>query len=168
MRASRRVALTEVDRVADACQETIHAWSVLDVGTGSGLFAELFLARGMVVTGVDRDPVILATARRLVPRARFVVGVAESLPLADAAFDVVFLGHVLHETNDVVRTLREARRTGRRRVVVLEWPYRKEPIGPVLSRRVAPGRVQSIADRLGFAKLDTLVLEHMVVYRLER
>ena len=35
------------------------------------------------------------------------------------------LGHVLHETDDPVAALVEARRAARLRVVVLEWPYRR-------------------------------------------
>ncbi len=40
---------------------------MLDVGTGTGLFAEGFAKLGIAVTGIDVDLELLATARKHVP-----------------------------------------------------------------------------------------------------
>ncbi len=107
----------EVPRVVDLSLEGLTFESgaprVLDVGTGTGIFAEAFLGRGAQVTGIDPNPDLLEAARRLVPGAIFQPGTAEALPLADRSVDLVMLGHVLHETDDPAAALSEARRAAR-------------------------------------------------------
>ena len=68
--------------------------SVLDVGTGSGGLALLAARRGAEVTGIDiaEDGIERAARARAKDEGlniRFDVGDAQSLPYADAAFDVV-------------------------------------------------------------------------------
>ena len=43
LRAPERIQRIEVDRVVNLCLEGVRADSVLDVGTGSAIFAEAFL-----------------------------------------------------------------------------------------------------------------------------
>jgi SAM-dependent methyltransferase len=62
---------------------------VLDLGCGTGNVALLAARAGAVVTGVDPAERLVEVARERVPGASFVVGFAEELPFADAAFDVV-------------------------------------------------------------------------------
>jgi SAM-dependent methyltransferase len=73
----------------------------LDVGSGSALFSRLAAARGAEVTGV---------------------GELESLPFADASFDVV-TGFNAFQSADQAGTLREAARVGRGRaaIVIATW-----------------------------------------------
>ena len=75
----------------------------LDIGTGTGVFAEAFAARGLQVAGVDASADMIALARGFVPQGRFEVAPAEALPFADQTFDLVFLGLVLHEADDAPR-----------------------------------------------------------------
>ena len=88
----------------------------------------------------------------------------ESLPWPDRSFDLVFLGHVLHEADDVVAALREARRTAKSRVAALEWPYRTEEHGPPLAHRLTTGRVEDAARAAGITCIDHRPLAHMVLY----
>ena len=53
LRAPERVARLEVERVVDLCLEGVEIKNVLDVGTGSGLFAGAFFERGLEVAGID-------------------------------------------------------------------------------------------------------------------
>ena len=130
LRAPERVALLETARVVSLSVEGLEVASVLDIGTGTGIFAEAFAVGSRRVQGIDPDSALLDVARRLVPGASFSEATAETLPFADGAFDLVFFGHVLHETDDPVRALGEARRVARKRIVILEWPYRPEEMGP--------------------------------------
>jgi ubiquinone/menaquinone biosynthesis C-methylase UbiE len=166
LRAPERVALLETETVTRLCVEGIEAFSVLDIGTGTGIFAEAFTARSLRVTGIDPDPDLLAIARVQVPSAAFREGVAEKLPCDDESFDLVFLGHVLHETDDPVGALVEARRVSRKRVAILEWPYRKEEMGPPLAHRLEPSRIIELANLAGFQKVEKIELQHMDFYRL--
>ena len=58
------MALLEVPRVVDLCLEGIEASRALDVGTGTGIFAEAFAARGLQAIGIDPNPGLLEAARR--------------------------------------------------------------------------------------------------------
>jgi ubiquinone/menaquinone biosynthesis C-methylase UbiE len=167
LRNPERVALMEVDRTADLALEGLEARTALDVGTGSGLFAEAFARRGLVVSGVDANPQMLPAAKKYVPEGDFHPATAEKLPFADAAFDLVFLGHVLHETDRPLQALKEARRVSRRRVAVYEWPYMDEPVGPPLAHRISPARVETLARQAGFVTIEPVQLDHMVLLLLE-
>ena len=107
LRNPQRVALMEVDRAADLALDGLQAETALDVGTGSGLFAEAFARHGLAVSGVDANPDMLPAAQKYVPLGDFRPGTAEKLPFADAAFDLVFLGHVLHETDRPLEALKK-------------------------------------------------------------
>jgi ubiquinone/menaquinone biosynthesis C-methylase UbiE len=161
-----RIALLEVGRVVDLSVEGVTAESLLDVGVGTGVFAEAFSGLGLKVTGLDANAAMLEVARTLVPSARFAEGLAEELPLDDRSFDLVFLGHVLHETDDPLKALVEAKRVARKRVLVLEWPYREEEQGPPLSHRLRSEAILALADAAGFHGGGKIVLRHMDFYRL--
>jgi ubiquinone/menaquinone biosynthesis C-methylase UbiE len=60
----------------------------LDAGCGSGIWSVWLAERGLDVTGLDRDPSMLAAARRRLPTGRFLEGDLTALPFADAQFDL--------------------------------------------------------------------------------
>ncbi|MBA2276823.1 MAG: class I SAM-dependent methyltransferase [Chloroflexia bacterium] len=72
----------------------------LDVGCGTGALSRTILdmAQPATVLGVDPSERYVAYARERIadPRARFEVGDARALPVADAAFDAVVSGLVLN------------------------------------------------------------------------
>jgi ubiquinone/menaquinone biosynthesis C-methylase UbiE len=156
----------EVERVVALCLEGIAAQSALDVGTGTGVFAEGFAAKGLAVTGIDANPAMIEAARRYVPQGSFELAPAEAIPYDDAAFDLVFLGFVLHEADDPLAALREARRVARTRVAVLEWPYRWEAHGPPLAYRLKAERVVALVGEAGFRQVETMTLAHTAFFRL--
>ncbi len=120
LRSPERIARLEVERVVDLCLAGAHISRVLDIGTGTGLFAEAFARRGLQVSGIDANPTMLPVARGFVPSGDFREGVAEALPFSDGSFDLVFLGVVLHEADDLQKALEEALRVSGQRVGILE------------------------------------------------
>lgn len=165
LRAPERVARLEVERVVDLCLAGVNAQTVLDIGAGTGLFAEAFVQRGLAVAGVDTNPAMIEAVRTYVPAGNFQQAPAEALPYSDATFDLVFMGLVLHESDEPLKVLREARRVARQRVGVLEWSYREESFGPPLAHRIAPETLVQWAQPAGFSKWETLPLAHLVLYR---
>ncbi len=166
LRSPERIELLEVKRVVDLCLEGLNLKKVLDVGTGSGLFAEAFAGRGLKVTGVDVNPEMIAVAQGYVPEGRFQTAPAEAIPFPDQAFDLVFLGLVLHETDDASLALQEAHRLARMRVAVLEWLYQQEEPGPALEHRLEEGQVGRLAQNAGFETMGQTPLKHLVLYLL--
>ncbi len=168
LRAPGRLALLEVERVVDLCLAGLDALTALDLGTGTGVFAEAFAGRGLATTGVDLSEDMVAAGRRLVPGVEFLVGRAESVDLPAGSFDVVFLGHLLHEADDPVAMLAQASRLAACRVAVLEWPYRIEDTGPPLEHRLTDDKVRAFAVQAGFERVRTELLAHMVLHLMDK
>ena len=63
----------------------------LDVGCGTGIYSAWLVSRGLEVTGVDHDAVMLAAARRNAPQVAFLEVDATALPFADSEFDLVLV-----------------------------------------------------------------------------
>jgi ubiquinone/menaquinone biosynthesis C-methylase UbiE len=167
LRSPERQERLEVERVVDLCleDETLH--SVLDVGTGTALFAEAFSRRGLVVSGVDVNPEMLAAAQKFVPKGNFREGPAEALPFPDRGVDLVFMGLVLHETDDLPKALQEAQRVAAKRVCILEWPYKEQPFGPPLMDRLKPEVLDNQFKQAGFRTWKSVDLLNTVLYQLE-
>jgi len=166
LRSPERVARLEVERVVTLSVEGLPAARLLDVGTGTGLFAEAFAAKVLAVAGIDPNKEHLAIAARLVRGAEFKEGIAEAIPYGDGAFDIAFLGHVLHEVDDPAAALREARRVSTRRVVVLEWPYKAEEQGPPLEHRLKEETIVALAAQAGLVRVDRVRLARTDLYRM--
>jgi len=99
-------------------------WSVLDVGTGTGAFAQAFAERGHPVVGVDFSERLLARAKRRVPGVRFEhVDVLAPGALAGRTFDLVTMGYVLHGMSVNLRLdlLNRVREIARRHVLVVDY-----------------------------------------------
>ena len=168
LRSAERIALLEVEHVVALCVEGLVVKRVLDVGTGTGVFAEAFSKLAPDVTGIDTNAQLLADARSHVSGVEFREAQAEAIPFADGTFDVVFLGHVLHETDNPLNALKEARRVAQSRVAVLEWPYRGEAgaPGPRMEHRLRPEVIEDLAGQAGFWRVERTPLAHMDLYRL--
>lgn len=166
LRSPERIALLEVDRVVALSIEGLTSPRVLDVGTGTAIFAEAFAAKGLAVAGIDANSALLEVAGQYAPQAEFKQARAEAIPYGDALFDLVFLGHLLHEADDPLRALGEARRVSRARVVVLEWPHVLEEKGPPLEHRLRVETVLDMAAQVGLDAVEHLRLTHMDLYRM--
>lgn len=166
LRTAERIVLLEVGRVAAISMEDRTIQTMLDVGTGTGVFAEAFAALNVAVTGIDVNAELLAVAQQHVPAAQFKEAAMEQLSFPDRSFDLVFMGLVLHEADDAVAALQEARRVTRQRVAVLEWPYREEPKGPPLAHRLKPETVEGLAAQAGYQTVELTHLQHLELYRL--
>jgi len=168
LRSPERLARLEVERVTELSLRGGISGCVLDVGTGSGIFAEAFTRAGLTCEGVDANPEMLAAAKNLVPAAHFSQGAAEFLPYSSAAFDLVFMGLLLHETDDRLKAMREALWVTRRRVAILEWPYAKQESGPALDERLTEEQVKDLAVQAGAAVKEVFPLQMLMLYVVEK
>jgi ubiquinone/menaquinone biosynthesis C-methylase UbiE len=87
---------------------------LLDVGSGTGMAAQLAAKLGAEISGLDASEAGLVIARERVPTGDFRCGEMEELPYADASFDVVTGFNSLQFADDPLHALREARRVARR------------------------------------------------------
>jgi ubiquinone/menaquinone biosynthesis C-methylase UbiE len=109
--AAHRIELAAIEQLA----EPRRGERALDAGCGSGIYSAWLAERGLVVTGIDRDPGMLAVARRRVPSASFREADLTALPFAAGEFDLAvavtvfsFLdeGQRAYAARELVRVLR--------------------------------------------------------------
>jgi ubiquinone/menaquinone biosynthesis C-methylase UbiE len=168
LRSPERLERLEVERVVDLTLEGELLRSVLDIGTGTGIFAEAFTQHGLSVTGIDVNPEMLDAARTFLPGGDFRQAAAEYLPFPDESFDLSFLGLVLHETDDLLKALQETYRVSKKQAVVLEWPYEQQDFGPGIEERLRPEYMETLSKQAGFERIEMIPLKALVLYRLEK
>jgi SAM-dependent methyltransferase len=124
-----------VDLLASECSLS-PASVVADVGSGTGILAELFLANGNAVLGVEPNREMREAAERLLAgyeRFTSVDGSAEATTLADASVDYVTAGQAFHwfdhaaTRREFVRVLRPGG------WVVLVWNIRRVDATPFMT-----------------------------------
>lgn len=142
--------------------------SVLDIGVGSAVFAEAFAAAGMRVGGLDDSAVMLAEARTHAPGLWCCRGSAEFLPFAAKSWDLAFLGFLLHEVDNPVAVMAEARRAIRKRVAVLEWAYEQTGFGPPIDHRMSPREIERAGTHAKLTLAGVHRFKHMALYLFDR
>src|SRR5262245_38645331 len=90
--------------------QIVTGQSVLDVGCGTGAVtipAKIKVGNTGTAAGIDPDPAMISVARQKAKHANldvdFRVGVIESLPFADASFDVVTSSLMMHHLPENLR-----------------------------------------------------------------
>jgi SAM-dependent methyltransferase len=85
---------------------------VLDVGCGEGRFCRMLKQNGVLSTGIDPTPALVAAARARDPGSVYIEAAAERLPFEDESFDMVVsylslidISHVQAAIREMVRVL---------------------------------------------------------------
>jgi demethylmenaquinone methyltransferase/2-methoxy-6-polyprenyl-1,4-benzoquinol methylase len=79
-----------------------HETKILDLCCGSGQATRFLVEYSQNVTGLDASPLSLGRAKRNVPLANYVEGLAQEIPLPDNQFDIVHTSVALHEMTPTV------------------------------------------------------------------
>jgi SAM-dependent methyltransferase len=104
------------------------ASTVLDLGAGTGKFTASLVGRGLEVTAVEPDPLMLSTLLDALPSVTGLAGSAEEIPVADASVDLVTAAQAWHWV-DEERALPEAARVLRPGGMLgLVWNIRDENV----------------------------------------
>jgi ubiquinone/menaquinone biosynthesis C-methylase UbiE len=166
LRSPERVARLEVKRVVDNCLINSNITSVLDIGTGSGLFAEEFSKRGLKVAAIDPNPEMIIATQNILPNIDIRKASAEEIPFEDNSFDLVFMGLVFHEVDDYSKTIEETFRISNKEVSLLEWEYLEQDFGPPLKHRLKSSFIEELAEKAGFKKVEIIKLTNLILYKL--
>ncbi len=133
----------------------------IDLGCGFGFFAvpaaKIVGPKGLVC-GIDVDSEALAKLRDRAKDAglnniELKEARAEEAPLCDHCADVAFIGIALHDFEDPLRVLKNARSALKSdgRVVNVDWKKKSTPIGPPLEIRFDEKQASSLITQAGFA-----------------
>ena len=166
LRSPERVSRLEVNRVVDSCLMDTNISSVLDIGTGSGLFAEEFSKRGLKVAAIDPNPEMITATQNILPLIDIRKASAEEIPFEDNSFDLVFMGLVFHEVDNYIQALKEAYRIAQKEVSILEWEYLEQDFGPPLKHRLKSSFIEELAEKAGFKKVHVIKLTSLILYKL--
>ncbi|AZG78713.1 methyltransferase domain-containing protein [Methylocystis rosea] len=182
-----RWRLNRLGQITDALEQQllfellgpVAGRTVLDVGCGDGPLASELARRGAIVTGLDRDPAMIAAARRRAAiegaKLQLVEGKAESLPFPDATFDAVLAVAVLCFVRDAERAVAEMARvlkpggrlvTGELGSWSLWAPYRRLRgwLGHPTWREATFHTAGKLRELLGAAGLDAIEMRGAVFY----
>ena len=115
----------------------LAAPSVIEIGCGSGYYAEVFehLAAPLRYVGVDFSMSMLALAHRHYRHERFVAGDAAALPLAEGCADIGFSGNSLMHIERWPDAVRETARIARRGCVFHSVPILEQRATTRLRKR---------------------------------
>jgi SAM-dependent methyltransferase len=122
--AARRAGVSPASRIASAFAIQPR---VLDLGTGpADIPIRVARARaGWQITAIDAAPAMLELAQKAIHAAglqdsiRLLLADAKSLPLADAAFDIIFSNSILHHVADPDAFWRQVRRLAKPGALIL-------------------------------------------------
>ena len=121
---------------------------VLELGCGTGLGLDYLKRRGArIVVGADYSLKLLLDARRHVTEAHLVRLDAQTLPFADACFDVVLMLEMAYYLPDLDRALSEVMRVLRRpgRLLVVEPNPQRVDFNPSPLSTWYPNAVELVA-----------------------
>jgi len=54
------------------------------------------------------------------------------------------------------------------RLAVLEWPDEEQSFGPPREHRLSEEKITRLAQAAGFKNIETVRLQHLVLYRMDR
>ncbi|MHB8578288.1 MAG: class I SAM-dependent methyltransferase [Ignavibacteriaceae bacterium] len=168
LRTPERVERLEIERVVNSSLEGKKIQSVLDIGTGSGLFAEAFQQRKLKIAGVDSNQSMVDAAKEFLPDSAIQVAPAEALPFNDNSFDLTFFGVVFHEVDNYQKAMKEAHRVSAVRTAILEWDYKEEDFGPPIEHRLRSEFVKNLAEEAGYTNFQSIKLKSLVLYLLDK
>ena len=168
LRAPERIQRLEIDKIVSLCLHNTSAHTFLDIGTGTGLFAEAFYKAGLIVSGIDLNEEMILAAKIYLPECDFKIAVAEAIPYREYEFDISFFGLVYHEVSDYKKALSEAYRVSRFKTFILEWEYKTEINGPPIEHRLSPEFIRNISEEIGYNEFKEKPMKNFVLYELSK
>jgi putative AdoMet-dependent methyltransferase len=87
---------TSIETAAEVCP-VIQDIQLLDIGTGTGNFAQRFEAKGAIVSGIDLSEAMVAECKKLHPNYELRTGTFQTIPFSESEFDVVVSSFCFHE-----------------------------------------------------------------------
>jgi len=112
------------------------AWTVADVGSGTGISTEMFLKNGNIVFAVEPNVDMRAAAEQLLstyPNFHSVNGTAEATTLPDDSIDLVVCAQAFHWFNKAVAAAEFTRIARPGAVVAVVFNDRKTETSPLLA-----------------------------------
>jgi ubiquinone/menaquinone biosynthesis C-methylase UbiE len=137
----------------------------MDIGCGGGFFtlpAARIVGENGKVYGIDTNAEAVNELGELAEKEglhnlKLTVGRAEEMVLCDSCADIIFFGTVLHDFEDALKVLKNARKmlspTGR--IINLDWKKIPMELGPPLSKRFSEEKATHLIEASGLSVVTT-------------
>lgn len=107
---------TSIETAVEVCPVT-QDMQLLDIGIGTGNFAQRFEPKGAIVSGIDLSEAMVAECKKLHPNYELRTGTFQTIPFSGDEFDVVVSSFCFHEVPpsqrlDACREVYRVLRTG--------------------------------------------------------
>ncbi|MBI3753923.1 MAG: class I SAM-dependent methyltransferase [Deltaproteobacteria bacterium] len=136
-----------------------------DIGCGPGFFsipaAHIIGDKGMVYAiDIQEEMVNKLKQRRPPENLKIIISQENTIPLENTAVDFALLAFVLHETEDRIAFLKEAKRCLRPQsiLLVVEWEKKIEDKGPPFEERIERDEAEKLIEAAGFKIQETASL----------
>lgn len=137
---------------------------MIDIGCGTGYFtipaSEIIGPEGKVI-GVDISEQMLDEVRKKIENQssniELVLSDNVQLPIKDSLGTFALLSNVLHEAEDMMVMLSEAKRILKPggRIAIIEWEKREMPMGPPIEHRLHQNEILNMVMEAGFTMAKT-------------
>ncbi|MCX7833341.1 MAG: class I SAM-dependent methyltransferase [Ignavibacteria bacterium] len=168
LRREERIVRIQPYKVVNICLKEGKINSLLDIGTGSGLFAESFFNKNITVTGIDINKDMIKSAKKHLPKCKFLTAKAENVPFRKNTFDASFFGLSFHELNNYNKGLSEAFRVTKKFIFILEWKYKDENIGPPKKYRIKPSFLKKLLQNFHYKDLKIKNYKNFKLYIIKK
>jgi ubiquinone/menaquinone biosynthesis C-methylase UbiE len=152
----QRLIFENFHRIAlDSVPQDFHPGTILDIGCGTGRLLHMAADRWpeAKLTGVDPAEGMVRQARRQLPSADFHTGLAESLPLPDASFDLCLSTISFHHWQEQPLALQQVARVLRKGgIFILMDVYMPFGLYAIFhhGRQIAPASLSDLFSTSGF------------------
>ncbi|MFC1696826.1 class I SAM-dependent methyltransferase [Nanoarchaeota archaeon] len=90
--------------------DKVKGKKIIDLGCGSGIYADLLIKKGAKVFGIDISKKLIEIAKQEVPKGKFKVANFEKLPYKKHTFDIAISALALHYVKDWNKVFKEVNR----------------------------------------------------------
>lgn len=148
------------------------AQNILDIGCGTGFFAEPIAPASRLFVGIDHSPEMLSLfsgKKELFLNADISLVIAKelSLPVKEQFFDIVIHVNFFHEVTDISLFHKEIKRalTPGGRLFCVDWKATETLGGPPTDHRIPENQAVKVICRDGFSvtKLHPIYKDHYVI-----
>lgn len=103
----KKVDRIEKEIVSELLDMTVTDNKLLDIGCGTGHWAEFFIHKGYQVIGVDRSEAMLKIATNKNLEAKFMLGNSEKMDIEDESYKVITTITMLEFVNNQEKSIQE-------------------------------------------------------------
>ncbi|MFC1496775.1 class I SAM-dependent methyltransferase [Candidatus Margulisiibacteriota bacterium] len=141
---------------------------VADVGAGTGFFTRRLAKLAKKVYAIDISSELLDEIKKnKAGNIEILLAEENKIPIESESVDLVFLSYVVHEFNDLTKSLAEIKRSLKPggKIGIIEWEKVEMDEGPSYNERIASTEMEGLLENNGIKllKIKSLAKGHYAI-----